>query len=66
MSVFSYNVSNFSRVQNILSDKKAMLLEDKSLLRKKLPEEISLKQTRSMNLPVLYLQTNQQVKRPND
>lgn len=66
MSVFSYNVSNFSRVKNILSDKKAMLLEDKSLLRKKLPEEMLLKQTRSMNLPVLYLQTNQQVKRPND
>ena len=36
MSVFSYSICNFSRVKNILSDRKEMLLEDKSLLRKKI------------------------------
>ena len=35
MSVFSYSFSNFSKVQNTLSGRKVMLLEDKSLLRKK-------------------------------
>ena len=35
MSVFSYSVSNFSKVQNTLSGRKVMLLEDKCLLRKK-------------------------------
>ena len=46
MSVFSYSHTNFSKVQNTLSGRKAMLLEDK------LPEEIALKQIKSMNLPV--------------
>ena len=35
MSLFSYSLSNFSKVKNILSGRKAMLLEDKFLLRKK-------------------------------
>ena len=35
MSVFSYSFSNFSKVQNTLSGRKVMMLEDKSLLRKK-------------------------------
>ena len=35
MSVFSYSFSNFSKVQNTLSGRKVLLLEDKSLLRKK-------------------------------
>ena len=35
MSVFSYSFSNFSKVQNTLSGRKVMLLEDKSLLKKK-------------------------------
>ena len=35
MSLFSYSLFNFSKVKNILSGRKAMLLEDKFLLRKK-------------------------------
>ena len=40
MSVFSYSFSNFSKVQNTLSGRKVMLLEDKSLLRKKFQKKI--------------------------
>ena len=51
MSVFSYSVSNFSKVKNILSGREAMLLEDKSLLREeKLQNEIAFKQIFKINL----------------
>ena len=52
MSVFSYSVSNFSKVKNILSGREAMLLEDKSLLREeKLQNEIAFKQIFKISLP---------------
>ena len=51
MSVFSYSISNFSKVKNILSGREAMLLEDKSLLREeKLQNEIAFKQIFKINL----------------
>ena len=52
MSIVSYSVSNFSRVKNTLSGRKAMLLEDKSLLRNKnYLTKILLKQIETMNIP---------------
>ena len=52
MSIVSYSVSNFSRVKNTLSGRKAMLLEDKSLLRNKnYQTKILLKQIETMNIP---------------
>ena len=53
MFVFSYSHTNFSKVQNTLSGRKAMLLEDRYLLGKReLQEEIVLKRIKCMNLPV--------------
>ena len=43
MSVFPYSVSNFSKVKNTPSGREAMLLENKSLLGKKILEKMLLK-----------------------
>ena len=42
MSVISYNVFSPSKFKNTLSGRKAMLLEDNVLLKKKIPEKILL------------------------
>ena len=51
MSIVSYSVSNFPRVQNTPSGRKAMLLEGKSLLRKKIPDQKAFKWVVKINLP---------------